>query len=141
MGKFDRAGSNKSFDKVGKKEAEKAKVIVIMNISNENLIDNPENGEDISFTEDLELSMKENGFTDPIEVTDFGMEEGKYMIISGHRRRSAGVKMGISVFPALVRHFTNKQEVKTIRYYQTARGTVQKIRFCFPRDIKCMKII
>lgn len=136
MGKFDRAGSNKSFDKVGKKEAEKAKVIVIMNISNENLIDNPENGEDISFTEDLELSMKENGFTDPIEVTDFGMEEGKYMIISGHRRRSAGVKMGISVFPALVRHFTNKQEVKNYTLLSNSQRDSAKDPFLFSKRYK-----
>ena len=82
MAKFDRAGANKSFGEVGKKAAEKATVITIQNISTENLLDNPENGEDVTVTEDLELSMQENGFTDPLEVTDFGQEAGKYMILS-----------------------------------------------------------
>ena len=136
MGKFDKAGSNKSFDKVGKKEAEKAQVIVIININNENLLDNPENGEDISFTEDLELSMRENGFTDPIEVTDFGMEQGKYMIISGHRRRSAGVKVGYSVFPALVRHFTNSQEVKNYTLLSNSQRDSAKDPFLFSKRYK-----
>lgn len=136
MGKFDKAGSNKTFDKVGKKEAEKAQVIVVVNINNENLIDNPENGEDISFTEDLELSMKENGFTDPIEVTDFEMEPGKYMIISGHRRRSAGVKMGISVFPALIRHFNNRQEVKNYTLLSNSQRDSAKDPFLFSKRYK-----
>ena len=136
MGKFDKAGSNKTFDKVGKKEAEKAQVFVVVNINNENLIDNPENGEDISFTEDLELSMKENGFTDPIEVTDFEMEPGKYMIISGHRRRSAGVKMGISVFPALIRHFNNSQEVKNYTLLSNSQRDSAKDPFLFSKRYK-----
>ena len=113
MANFNKARSaNKSFDEVGKKAAEKATVITIQNISNENLLDNPENGEDVTFTEDLELSMQENGFTDPLEVTDFEQEAGKYMILSGHRRRKAGIKVGITIFPCLVRHFRDKNEVK-----------------------------
>lgn len=136
MGKFDKAGSNKSFKSVVKKEAEKAQVIVVVNISNENLIDNPENGEDISFTEDLELSMKENGFTDPIEVTDFEMEPGKYMIISGHRRRSAGVKMGMSVFPALVRHFNSRQEVKNYTLLSNSQRDSARDPFLFSKRYK-----
>jgi len=109
---FGKAGSVSAFGAVAKVEQEKAQVIVLQNISNENLIDNPKNGEDIIMTGDLEESMRQNGFTDPIEVTDFNMESGKYMILSGHRRRAAGVKVGITVFPCVVRHFKNEQEVQ-----------------------------
>lgn len=108
---FGNAGSNKAFESVGKKAAEKAQIITMQNIATDNLIDNPENGEDISYTEDLELSMRENGFTDPLEVTDFGMESGKYMILSGHRRRAAGIKVGITLFPCVVRHFENESSL------------------------------
>lgn len=114
MDKFKKSGSAKAFEQAKKTESEKARVIVLQNISNENLFDNPKNGEDISMTSDLELSMTENGFTDPIEITDFGMEDGKYMILSGHRRRAAAVKVfGASfVFPCVVRHFDAEQEVQ-----------------------------
>lgn len=109
---FHKAGSTNTFGAVAKAEQEKAQVIALQNINTENLVDNPDNGEVITMTSDLEESMKQNGFTDPMEVTDFGMENGKYMILSGHRRRAAGVKVGITVFPCVVRHFNNKQEVQ-----------------------------
>lgn len=138
MAKFDKAGANKSFGEVGKKAAEKATVITIQNISNDNLIDNPENGEDVTFTEDLELSMQENGFTDPLEVTDFEQEAGKYMILSGHRRRRAGIKVGIEIFPCLVRHFQNKREVKNYMLSSNAQRDSAKDPFLFLSGISCM---
>lgn len=109
---FSNAGASKSFSEVGKKSEEKASVVVLQNIATEKLVDNPKNGEDITFTADLEQSMREVGFTDPIEVTDYGMSEGMFMILSGHRRRAAGVKVGITVFPCVVRHFQNEAEVQ-----------------------------
>lgn len=48
-----------------------------------------DNNEDVSNIEDLVTSMKENGFTDPIEVTNYGCADGRYMILSGHRRYAA----------------------------------------------------
>ena len=48
-----------------------------------------DNNEDVSNIDDLITSMKENGFTDPIEVTNYGCEDGRYMILSGHRRYTA----------------------------------------------------
>lgn len=111
---FGNAGSMKAVANAKKVEQEKAQVVALQNISNDNLIDNPKNGEDISFTADLEESMKQNGFTDPMEVTDFGMESGKYMILSGHRRRMAGVKVFGKefFFPCIVRHFDNAEQVQ-----------------------------
>lgn len=111
---FGNAGSMKAVANAKKVEQEKAQVVALQNISNDNLIDNPKNGEDISFTVDLEESMKQNGFTDPMEVTDFGMDNGKYMILSGHRRRMAGVKVFGKefFFPCIVRHFDNAEQVQ-----------------------------
>ena len=48
-----------------------------------------DNNEDVNDVTDLVSSMKENGFTDPIEVTNYGCPEGRYMILSGHRRYAA----------------------------------------------------
>lgn len=111
---FGNAGSMKAVANAKKVEQEKAQVVALQNISNDNLIDNPKNGEDISFTADLEESMRQNGFTDPMEVTDFGMDNGKYMILSGHRRRMAGVKVFGKefFFPCIVRHFDNAEQVQ-----------------------------
>ena len=111
---FNKAGSMKQFQATKKVEEEKAQVVALQNIRAEKLLNNPENGEDITRTSDLEESMKQNGFTDPLEVTDFGMEEGFYMILSGHRRRAAAVKVfgPDFVFPCLVRHFKTEEEVQ-----------------------------
>lgn len=136
MSKFDKAGSNKAFAEVGKKAQEKAQVVTIQNIPNDKLIDNPENGEDVSYTEDLELSMQENGFTDPLEVTDFEQEAGKYMILSGHRRRRAGVNVGIILFPCIIRHFKNKNEVKNYMLSSNAQRDSAKDPFLFSKRYK-----
>ena len=72
---FQKAGSIKVFSEVAKVEKEKAQVISILNIRSEDLIDNPRNGEDISYTQDLEESIAQIGFTDPLEVTDFEMDQ------------------------------------------------------------------
>ncbi|MBD5403005.1 ParB N-terminal domain-containing protein [bacterium] len=109
---FNKAGSAETIKKVAKASAEKAQVIVIKMINNNNLHDCPSNFEDIKDTADLENSIKELGFTDPIEVTAFGQDEGEFMIVSGHRRRSAGVKCGMEVFPCIVKTFDNQSEVE-----------------------------
>ena len=103
-----------SINNVAKKAQEKATVVVLKNILVENLVDNPKNGEDIKRTGDLETSMLANGFTDPLEVTSFGMPEGKFMILSGHRRRAAAVKVFGTEFaiPCVIRDFKNEQEVQ-----------------------------
>lgn len=88
----------------------------IFNIKNEELInffENEKMGYDCSYTKDLEQSIKKSGFTDPIEVAKISnkmddklkgdRECGKYMIISGHRRRAAGVKVGMKEFPCIIR--------------------------------------
>lgn len=133
---FGKTGNIATFEKVGKKAAEKAQVAVIQNISTLNLVDNPENGEDIAHTEDLELSIQENGFTDPIEVTDFGMEDGKYMILSGHRRRAAGVKTGMVIFPVLVRHFKNKNDMVNYMLLSNSQRDSAKDPFLFSKRYK-----
>lgn len=133
---FGKAGNASTFEKVGKKAAEKAQVAVIQNISVADLIDNPENGEDISDTADLELSIQENGFTDPLEVTDFGMEHGKYMILSGHRRRAAGVRTGMVIFPSIVRHFENKNDMVNYMLLSNSQRDSAKDPFLLVRRYK-----
>lgn len=109
--KFDKAKSAQGVREVAKASNEKANLITIKYFKDEDLLDYPRNNEDIEYTEDIESSIEEQGFTDPMEITDCGAPEGKYYIISGHRRRSAGRKKGMKEFPCIVRHFKSDTEV------------------------------
>lgn len=101
--KYNSEASNTLFEKVAEQSKLKAKAIVIRFIPDEKLVDYPGNDEDISDTADLEESMKEGGFNDPLEVTPFGQPDGFYMILSGHRRRMAGRKVGYTEFPCIIK--------------------------------------
>jgi len=78
-------------------------------ISNADIIDNPLNNENITDLADIENSIEEIGFTDPLELTK--LENGKYMLLSGHRRRLAGVNKGLDAFPSIVIPLKNKNEL------------------------------
>lgn len=110
---FNKAGLSKGIAATKSVEQKVAQVVVLQNIFNHQLVDNPNNGEDVTMTSDLEESMKQNGYTTPLEVTDFLMDDGKYMIISGHRRRAAAVKVFGEdyAFPCVVRHFQNQAQL------------------------------
>ena len=53
---------------VAKKSDEKSQILSLKIIDNENLIDYPRNNEDVTQTEDIQIAIRENGFSDPIEV-------------------------------------------------------------------------
>lgn len=113
-------------DEVAKDIEIKSEIIRIVNIPDEKLIDYPDNNEDVEYTEDLELSMKENGFTDPLEVTDYKMEQGSYMIISGHRRRRAARKVGYGSYPSIIRHFKNDKDFENYILMSNAYRNTEK---------------
>lgn len=109
---FGKSPVAKRFEEVAKTSMANTNITAVKLIENSALIDYPGNGEDISYTADIENSIGELGFTDPIEVTDFKMPGGKYMIVSGHRRRAAGVKCGMDLFPCIIKTFENENDVK-----------------------------
>ena len=108
---FNKANSSKVFDEVAKKSDVLSQSVPSKMINETDLIDHPRNGEDVSNTADLEKSMLELGFTDPIEVTSYGVPDGKYMILSGHRRRRAAKKLGIVLIPCIIKRFDNDFDV------------------------------
>jgi Predicted transcriptional regulators len=109
---FGKSPVAKRFEEVAKATMKNTDITAVKLIEDSALIDYPNNGEDISYTEDIENSINELGFTDPIEVTDFKMPEGKYMIVSGHRRRAAGVKCGMDLFPCIIKSFDSEDSVQ-----------------------------
>lgn len=113
MAKFDKVKTNA--EKLGKTEAEKSEKVVIENILIENLVADEENGEDVSVTEDIENSIKENGFIGSIVVTSFGMPDGKYRIISGHRRTEAMKKLNEKAIPCQIVDYKSEEEIVMAR--------------------------
>lgn len=129
---FGNSAMAKRIEQVKQTSAEKAQVIVIKMIKNDDLLDYSKNREDITNTIDLENSILEIGFSDPLEVTDFGASDGKYIIVSGHRRRSAGVKCGMNLFPCIVRSFSSEAQVENYVLLSNSQRDSEKdpLLFC-----------
>lgn len=134
--KFEKAKGVKGIKEVAQKSNEEANLITIKYYKDEDLIDYPRNNEDLDNTEDLEKSIAEQGFTDPIEITDFGMDEGKFTIVSGHRRRMAGRKQGLKKFPCILRKFKSEQEVYNYVLYSNAQRDSAKDPLLFAKRYK-----
>ena len=132
--KFDKL--NKKVDAVADISAKKANVITLLNISNADLIDYPKNQEDIENTADIENSINEIGFIDPLEVTDYEQPDGKYMIISGHRRRVAGANCGLNIFPCLLRQFESEAEVNNYVLLANSHRDSSKDPLLMPKRVK-----
>lgn len=99
---------------VAKESFEKANVKKIIMVKDEQILDHPMNEEDLSYTEDIEEHIKSEGFRYPLVVTAMGVpenEKGKYYIVSGHRSRLAGRKLGRTEFPCIVEDYANEIEV------------------------------
>ena len=136
MSKFDKAKSAQTIKDVAKKSNEKANLITIKYYKDETLLDYPRNNEDISNTEDIEKSIMEQGFTDPMEITDYGAPEGKYYIVSGHRRRAAGRKTGLIEFPCILRHFNSDNEVYNYVLFSNAQRDSAKDPLLYAKRYK-----
>lgn len=134
--KFDKSKAVQGIKEVAQASNEKANLITIKYYKDEDLIDYQRNNEDISTTEDIEKSIDEQGFTDPIEITDFGAEEGKFIIVSGHRRRMAGRKKGMKSFPCILRHFKNDTEVYNYVLYSNTQRDSAKDPLLFAKRYK-----
>lgn len=113
MAKFNNVKTN--IGEVAQKEAMTAQKMVVEKLLIADLIPDPENGEDVTVTEDLEDSIRAVGFIEPITVTQFGCEDGKYRIVSGHRRVEAMKKLGEVAISAFVEKFETEQQVVDAR--------------------------
>jgi len=137
MAKKKFANLDDTFKEVAEASAKKANVYTLINIANADLVDYPKNQEDIENTADIENSIKELGvFSDPIEVTDYGQPDGKFMIISGHRRRVAGVKCGIEIFPCIARKFESEAEIYNYVLLSNSHRDSSKDPLLMPKRIK-----
>lgn len=110
---------------IAKTSFEKANEKKVIWIKDEDLLDNPLNDEDLSYTEDIEEHIKTEGFRYPITVTKYGVkQEGKYYIISGHRSRRAGRNLGKTEFPCIIEDYANETEM----YHAILTGNTRRNR-------------
>lgn len=99
---------------VAKESFEKANSKKIVILKDEQLLDHPLNEEDLSYTEDIEEHIKNEGFRYPIIVTSMGVPDNakdRYYIVSGHRSRLAGRNLGRTEFPCIIEDYANEIEV------------------------------
>lgn len=93
-------------------EEERSRVVYL---TDKDLLDDPDNilvyGEDPD--EELVLAMKENGFQGVILA--YPVEQGKYRIESGHRRRAAARKAGIKEYPVYVTQAPSSDPERMLR--------------------------
>lgn len=109
MGKFDKVKD--SINEVKIKSSEVANEKKIIWIENEKILDHPFNREDTTYVDDLIENMKKQGFTYELTVTSYGAPEGMYYIVSGHRRRKAGILAGYKSFPCIVKDYGSEEDV------------------------------
>ena len=133
---FSQAGSIKTFKEVAKASSEKAQIVTVKMIKNENLHNYKKNNEDLTNTIDLENSIKDLGFIDPIEITPFGNIEGHYTILSGHRRRAAGVKCNMNMFPCVIRNLNNQNDIENYVLLANSQRDSAKDPLLFPKRYK-----
>ncbi len=129
MGKFDKA-KNK-FNEVKIKSNEQANEKKVIWIEDDLLIDHPLNQEDIEYIDDLVANIKSQGFSYELTVTKYGAPEGKYYIVSGHRRRKAAHELGYTEYPCIVKDYASDADV--YEAILTGNGTRNTDRdpFCY----------
>jgi ParB family chromosome partitioning protein len=72
-------------------------------IKAELLTRHPENIRDrVGDLTDMAVSIREHGILQPLTVTEHKL--GGFLILAGHRRYAAGIKAGLTHFPAIIRH-------------------------------------
>jgi ParB/RepB/Spo0J family partition protein len=66
---------------------------------------------DLGDTSELELSIKEHGILQNLEVVQHPQTPGKYRLVIGHRRFAAAKAVGLKSVPAVVQYLTQAQEL------------------------------
>lgn len=131
--KFKKTSASSKFEQVAKTDNALAQLVTTKTIPIDHLIDFPKNNEDIEHTEDLEASINEQGFIDPIDVTDFGQKDGYYMIVSGHRRRRAAERCGLKFLPCYVRHFDSELAIEEAALFANSHRDSSKDPLLIPK--------
>jgi hypothetical protein len=100
----------------------------VFDIAVENLIpdeDNPNEMDEATFDQLVE-EIREQGFDEPIQVREHPSLEGKFQIGSGHHRTKAAIVLGMSVVPAIIKDWSDREIKVALVKRNVLRGDPNK---------------
>lgn len=59
---------------------------------------------------DLARSIREHGILQPLVVTEHPVDEGRWLILAGHRRKAGAQLAGLEAVPCIIRHAVDSDE-------------------------------
>lgn len=113
------------------KKAEPAHTVLeVFDIPVEDLLpdeDNPNEMDEATFDQLIE-EIREQGFDEPIIVRPHPTEKGKYQIGSGHHRTKAAMVIGMTTVPAIVKHWSDREQKVALVKRNALRGDLNKTK-------------
>ncbi len=87
--------------------------------------DNPNEMDEATFDALVE-EIQEQGFDEPIQVRPHPAMEGKWQIGSGHHRTKAAIVVGMEAVPAIIKHWTDREQKVALVKRNSLRGDLNK---------------
>lgn len=85
----------------------------VTHLAVEQLVDHPGNiRDDLGDLSELALSIREHGILQPLTVTE--SEDGRFLLLAGHRRLGAARKAGIARVPVVIRHGVTDEALQLV---------------------------
>lgn len=112
---------------VTRKKPERTK-LEVLDIPVEDLMpdeDNPNEMDEATFDQLIE-EIREQGFDEPIIVRPHPTVKGKYQIGSGHHRTKAAMVLGMLTVPAIIKHWTDREQKVALVKRNALRGDLNK---------------
>lgn len=112
---------------VPRKKPERTK-LEVLDIPVEDLVpdeDNPNEMDEATFDQLIE-EIREQGFDEPIIVRPHPTVKGKYQIGSGHHRTKAAMVLGMLTVPAIIKHWTDREQKVALVKRNALRGDLNK---------------
>jgi ParB family transcriptional regulator, chromosome partitioning protein len=93
-------------------ELQQADPTKIVSVPLSQLLDNPYQGREVMDEEELQIladEIRETGFLGVLVARKSSKNEGSYEILSGHRRKLAAGRAGLTELPVIVKEYTDEQ--------------------------------
>lgn len=73
--------------------------------------------------------IREQGFDEPIQVRPHPTQEGHYQIGSGHHRVKAAMVIGMATVPAVIKHWSDRDQKLALTKRNVLRGSLDRMKF------------
>lgn len=89
--------------------------------------ENPNAMDEATFDQLVE-EIAEQGFDEPVLVREHPTQKGKYQIGSGHHRTKAAIVNGMTEVPAIIKHWTDREQKVALVKRNALRGELNKAK-------------